>query len=94
MPDREVPSRELRNSYASLLREVAQGAEITIMREGVAVARLIPADRPTRRRFIPADELTRLLRRHGKIDYDEWMADVRPPDRDTVDDIDRRLGLD
>lgn len=91
MPDREVPSRELRNNYAALLREVAEGAEITITRDGVPIARLIPADRPTRRRFLAPEEMLRVL--SGRtIDYDEFMADVRPPDRDRVDDIDRRLG--
>lgn len=91
MPDREVPSRELRNNYAALLREVADGSEITILRDGVQIARLIPADRPTRRRFLPPYEMLRLLSDNW-IDYDAFMADVRPPDRDTVDDIDRRLG--
>ncbi len=44
----EVPSRDLRNDYRSLLRRVEEGEEIVITVEGRPVAVLAPVARRTR----------------------------------------------
>jgi prevent-host-death family protein len=41
---RDVPVFEARNSLTSLITEVEAGAEITITRRGLPVARLVPID--------------------------------------------------
>ena len=38
-----VPTFEAKNRLSALLAEVARGAEVTITRRGVPVARLVPA---------------------------------------------------
>ena len=80
---RSVPQRELRNSYSKLLREVEQGAELTITAEGRPVARLVPASR--RRRLVPAADLERILGGEP-IDADAFLRDVRPPGGERVHD--------
>ncbi len=59
---RGVPVFEARNSLTSLITEVEAGAEITITRRGVPVARLVPIegsdDRARARRA--ADDLLKL----------------------------------
>lgn len=42
---------EAKTHLSRLLREVAGGGEITITRDGVAVARLVPVPRATQRLF-------------------------------------------
>ena len=39
----QVPTFEARNRLSALLAEVARGAEITITKRGVPVAKLVPA---------------------------------------------------
>ncbi|MFZ0835536.1 MAG: type II toxin-antitoxin system Phd/YefM family antitoxin [Mycobacterium sp.] len=56
----EVPSRDLRNDTAGVLRRVQGGEDITVTVKGRPVAVLTPA-RPKRRRwFTKAEFLTRL----------------------------------
>lgn len=56
----EVPSRELRNDTAGVLRRVQDGEEVTVTVNGKPVAQLVPL-RQSRRRWLPAAELARRL---------------------------------
>ena len=56
----EVPSRELRNNTAGLLRRVGAGEQIVVTTRGKPVAALIPFVRG-RRSWIPRAELVRRL---------------------------------
>jgi prevent-host-death family protein len=56
----EVPSRELRNKTADLLRRVGAGEEIVVTTRGKPVAALVPFKRG-RRNWIPRAELVRRL---------------------------------
>jgi len=40
---------EARNNLSRLIAEVESGAEVTLMRRGVPVARIVPVDDPARR---------------------------------------------
>ena len=55
-----VASRELRNHTAAVLRQVAEGATVTITVNGAPVADVVP-HRSSRRRFFTRRELTELL---------------------------------
>ena len=57
----EVPSRELRNDAAGLLRRVADGEQLVITVKGRPVASLVPLPR-SRRRWLGREELARRLR--------------------------------
>ncbi len=59
MPD--VPSRDLRNDTAGVLRRVQDGDDVTITVNGRPVARLVPLRR-SHRRWLPKAELVRRLR--------------------------------
>ncbi|MBA2310007.1 MAG: type II toxin-antitoxin system Phd/YefM family antitoxin [Pseudonocardiales bacterium] len=56
----DVPSRDLRNDTAGVLRRVQDGDDITITVSGRPVARLVPLQR-SRRRWLPKAELVRRL---------------------------------
>jgi prevent-host-death family protein len=56
----EVPSRELRNNTAALLRRVQTGERLVVTTRGKPVASLIPYQ-DTRRRWLPRAELQRRL---------------------------------
>jgi len=56
----EVPSRELRNKTADLLRRVGAGEEIVVTTRGKPVATLVPFTRG-RRSWIPRAQLIRRL---------------------------------
>jgi prevent-host-death family protein len=56
----EVPSRELRNNTADLLRRVGAGEQIVVTTRGKPVAALVPFRRG-RRNWIPREELVRRL---------------------------------
>ena len=56
----EVPSRELRNNTAELLRRVGGGEQIVVTTRGRPVASLIPFESP-RRKWLPRAELERRL---------------------------------
>lgn len=57
----DVPSRDLRNDTAGVLRRVQDGDDITITVSGRPVARLVPLQRSWRR-WLPKAELVRRLR--------------------------------
>lgn len=56
----DVPSRELRNDTAGVLRRVEAGEDVTITVSGRPVARLVPLQR-ARRHWMSKAELTTLL---------------------------------
>lgn len=56
----EIPSRELRNNTAGLLRRVVAGERIVVTTRGKPVAALVPFKRG-RRSWIPRAELVRRL---------------------------------
>jgi prevent-host-death family protein len=56
----EVPSRELRNNTADVLRRVEAGEQVVITARGKPVASLI-AFHPPRRRWLPREELVARL---------------------------------
>ncbi len=81
----EVPSRELRNSTADVLRRAASGEDVVITVNGRGVARLVPLQ-AQRRRWIARDEL---LRRLGAVQADPGLrADLAELAADTTDDLD------
>lgn len=57
----EIPSRELRNDTAGVLRRVQAGEDVVITVNGRGVARLVPVQ-PVRRRWLPRTELASRLR--------------------------------
>ncbi len=57
----EIPSRDLRNDTAGVLRRVEAGESLTVTTNGRAVARLVPLPR-THRSWLPRAELVRFLR--------------------------------
>jgi prevent-host-death family protein len=67
------------------MRDVSEGANVTITDRGRPVARLVPVDE--RRVLVPLEEALRLLGRGPAIDYEQWLRDVRPADRETVADL-------
>jgi prevent-host-death family protein len=56
----KIPSRELRNNTADLLRRVDAGERIVVTSRGRPVASLVPIEH-ARRRWIGRDELVRRL---------------------------------
>jgi prevent-host-death family protein len=80
-----IPQRELRNEYRRVLREVEAGAEVTITDRGRPVARLVPIE--DRRTFVPWNEVVAAFQNLPSIDYEEFMADVRPPDSERIGDL-------
>ena len=56
----EIPSRELRNHIAEVLRQVADGARVTVTVNGAAVAEISPV-RETRPAFVSKRDLIALL---------------------------------
>jgi prevent-host-death family protein len=80
----EVPSRDLRNDTAGVLRRVQAGEDITITVRGRPVALLTPV-RPKRRRWLTAAEfLTRLQRAQADPGL---RADLAILAGDTTDDL-------
>lgn len=72
-PAREITQRELRNDSGAILREVEDGGTFVVTRNGTPVAEL----RPLRRRtFVPASMLATLFPRTGRIDREQFFADV------------------
>lgn len=71
-PEREIPQRELRNDVARILREVEEGARITVTVRGKPVAELVPVG--SSRQFLPRREVVKILR-EAPLDR-EFAADV------------------
>ncbi len=70
----EVPSRELRNNTAAVLRRVQEGEEITITVRGKPVAEVVPIG-SRRKKGLTFAELDRRL---AKIPFDPTFAkDIR-----------------
>jgi prevent-host-death family protein len=81
----EIAQRELRNEYKRVVQDVLEGATVTVTDRGRPVARIQPIDE--RRLLVPLGEALRLLGRGAAIEYEQWLADVRPADRETTDDL-------
>lgn len=80
----EVPSRELRNHTAEVLRRVHGGEQATITTRGKPVASLIPFETP-RRRWLGRTELVERLM---TTQADPGLRnDLARPARDTTDDL-------
>jgi prevent-host-death family protein len=79
-----VASRDLRNHTADVLRQVAEGARITVTVNGVPVAEIGPVQ-TTRRTSLPKNEFLALLaHRQADPGLDE---DLRLLAADTTDDL-------
>jgi prevent-host-death family protein len=80
----QIPTRELRNDTAGVLRRVQAGENIVITVKGEPVAELVPI-RPARRRWIGWDELVERL---PSIQADPGLrADLQKLAGDTTDDL-------
>lgn len=81
----EIPSRELRNDTAGVLRRVQAGEELTVTVNGRPVAQLVPVQQTHRRRPISRAELARRLR---TSQADPGLRDdLRSLAGDTTDDL-------
>jgi prevent-host-death family protein len=80
----EVPSRDLRNDTAGVLRRVQDGEQVVITVKGRPVASLVPLPR-SRRRWLGRDELVRRLRL-GQADHG-LRDDLAVLAGDTTDDL-------
>ncbi|HEY2443859.1 MAG TPA: type II toxin-antitoxin system prevent-host-death family antitoxin, partial [Streptosporangiaceae bacterium] len=79
-----IPSRELRNHTAEVLRRVEAGEELEVLRGNRPVARLIPL--PGRRQWLPATEVVRELARLGR-DTTGLAEELRSSLTETTDDL-------
>lgn len=80
----EVPSRELRNDTAGVLRRVQGGERVTVTVNGRPVAQLVPVQR-SRRAWIGRAELAERLRR---VQADPGLRDdLARLAGDTTDDL-------
>jgi prevent-host-death family protein len=80
----EIPSRELRNDTAGVLRRVEEGESLTITTNGRPVAQLVPLPR-SGRRWMPRAELVRLVR---EAQADPGLRDdLRELAGETTDDL-------
>lgn len=80
----EVPSRELRNDTAGVLRRVQGGERVTVTVNGRAVAELVPVQRSRRSWIGRADLVARL----GRAQADPGLrADLARLAGDTTDDL-------
>jgi prevent-host-death family protein len=79
-----IPSRDLRNHTADILRRVEAGEEIEILHNNRPVAKLVPLR--TRRQWVPAAELMARLRALGP-DHTGLARELRETLTDTTDDL-------
>lgn len=79
-----IPSRDLRNRTAEILRRVEAGEEIEVLHHNRRVARLVPVRE--RRRWIPATEVIPQLVKLGP-DPTGLLAELRETLTDTTDDL-------
>jgi prevent-host-death family protein len=80
----EVPSRDLRNDSAGLLRRVQDGEQLVITVRGRPVAAMVPLPR-SRRRWVARAELAQRLR--GAQADPGLRADLARLAGDTTDDL-------
>ncbi|MBI2684187.1 MAG: type II toxin-antitoxin system prevent-host-death family antitoxin [Actinobacteria bacterium] len=81
-----IPLRDLRNRTSEVLRRAEAGEEITITVAGRPVAR--PGPIPHRQTWLSRDRFHAVFGQ-THLDYDRFMADVRPVDRERIGDDDR-----
>lgn len=79
-----IPSRDLRNHTAEVLRRVEAGEEIEILHNNRPVARLIPLH--ARRQWIPATEILARISALGP-DHTGMRDELRGILTDTTDDL-------
>ena len=79
-----IPSRDLRNHTAEVLRRVEAGEEIEVLHNNRPVAKLVPIH--ARRRWIPATELVQQLGALGP-DRTRLGQELRETLTDTTDDL-------
>jgi len=79
-----IPSRDLRNHTAEILRRVEAGEEIEIMHNNRPVAKLIPLR--TRRQWIPATEILPRIAALGR-DQTGMAEELRSTLTDSTDDL-------
>jgi prevent-host-death family protein len=79
-----IPSRDLRNRTAEILRRVEAGEEIEVLHHNRRVARLVPVRE--RRRWIPAAEVAQQLAALGP-DSTGLRDELRGLLTDTTDDL-------
>ncbi|MBI1759407.1 MAG: type II toxin-antitoxin system Phd/YefM family antitoxin [Actinobacteria bacterium] len=79
-----IPSRDLRNHTADVLRRVEAGEEIEILHNNRPIAKLVPLR--TRRRWIPATEVLARLNALGP-DRTGAADELRDTLTDTTDDL-------
>lgn len=72
---RTIPQRELRNSNAQVMDEVASGETFVVTRNGIPVAELRPVQNP-RRTLVPKAELRALASAGPHIDAGQFRADL------------------
>lgn len=80
----EVPSRELRNDTAGVLRRVQDGERLTVTVNGRAVAELVPVQRARRTWIGRADLVARLRRAQADPGLRDDLARLAG---DTTDDL-------
>lgn len=80
----DVPSRDLRNDTAGVLRRVEEGEQLVITVSGRPVAQLVPLPR-SRRTWVSRAELVRRLRT-ARADAG-LRDDLARPAGDTTDDL-------
>jgi prevent-host-death family protein len=79
-----IPSRDLRNHTAEVLRRVEAGEEIEIMHNNRPVAKLVPLR--MRREWIPATEILSRVAAFGP-DQTGMAEDLRSTLTDSTDDL-------
>jgi prevent-host-death family protein len=79
-----VPSRDLRNHTAEILRRVEAGEEIEILHNNRPVAKLVPLR--TRRQWMPATEIMARLKTLGP-DHTGMAQELRETLTETTDDL-------
>lgn len=80
----EIPSRDLRNDTAGVLRRVQNGDELVVTVNGRPVAQLVPFERP-RRRWLPRAALVRRL--HVARADPQLHGDLAQLAGETTDDL-------
>lgn len=79
-----VPSRELRNDTAGVLRRVEAGERLTVTVNGTPVAELVPVQRTSRRWIRRAELVARLRRAQADPGLRDDLARLAG---DTTDDL-------